>query len=201
MRRNEEQNGRQGKRGRIHLIAATLMLVAARALAQQQAAGGQPTAVPQSEPERRIVVSIPDRKLALIEDGRVVKVYPVAVGKKVSASPTGDFKIINRVKNPTYYHSGTIIPPGKDNPVGTRWIGLSLKGYGIHGTNEPRSIGKAASHGCIRMAKADLEQLFNLVGVGDAVEIAGARTTAVAQIFGGEPVVVAAAEASIAGQN
>jgi hypothetical protein len=55
--------------------------------------------------------------------------------------------------------------------VGSRWMGLSLKGYGIHGTNEPSSIGKAASHGCIRMAKADLEELYAQVEVGDAVEI------------------------------
>ena len=64
-----------------------------------------------------------------------------------------------------------VIPPGKANPLGTRWIGLSRKGYGIHGTNNPRSIGRRASHGCIRMRNRDVEELFEMVAVGDRVEI------------------------------
>ena len=63
-------------------------------------------------------------------------------------------------------------------------MGLDTKGYGIHGTNAPSSIGKAASHGCIRMAKRDLEELFSMVKVGDAVEIRGERDQEMAQIFG-----------------
>jgi lipoprotein-anchoring transpeptidase ErfK/SrfK len=121
--------------------------------------------------ERRIVVSIQDRKLVLLEDGVVRKVYPVAVGANVSPSPEGSFQVVNRLTNPTYYHKGKVVGPGAQNPLGTRWMGLSEKGYGIHGTNAPKSIGKAASHGCIRMAKADLEQLFEMVRVGDEVEI------------------------------
>ena len=78
------------------------------------------------------------------------------------------------------------------NPLGTRWLGLSAKGYGIHGTNEPRSIGKAASHGCIRMAKADLEELFNNVQVGDVVEIRAQRDAETAAIFGSSVLVIAA---------
>lgn len=199
MRLSEETKA-EGKRGRLHMIAAGLMLVAARAVAQQQAAGTQPVVLPEAQPERRIVVSIPDRKLALIEHGRVVKVYRVAVGKKVTASPSGEFKIVNRLTNPTYYHPGKVIPAGKSNPLGTRWMGLSLKGYGIHGTNEPGSIGKAASHGCIRMAKADLEQLFDLVRVGDVVEIRGERDTVVAQVFNepAQPTIVASADIAVA---
>lgn len=199
--RNEDNAKRA--RSRMHLMAATLMLVTARAVAQQQ--GTEVPTEPQAEvqPERRIVVSIPDRKLALIENGEVVKVYPVAVGAKVSASPTGEFKIINRLTNPTYYHPGKVIGPGKANPLGTRWIGLDKKGYGIHGTNQPRSIGKAASHGCIRMAKKDLEQFFQLVRVGDAVEIRGEHDAVVAQMFAepAQPTVVASAGSMIAGQN
>ncbi len=180
-------------RSRMHLMAATLMLVTARTMAQQG------TGVP-AEPERRIVISVPDRKLALVENGEVVRVYPVAVGAKVSESPTGEFKIVNRLTNPTYYHPGKVIGPGKENPLGTRWIGLDKKGYGIHGTNQPSSIGKAASHGCIRMARKDLEQLFQVVRVGDAVEIRGERDEVVAQVFGEQPVTVAT-ETVIAGQN
>lgn len=132
---------------------------------------------------RRIIVSLPDRKLALIENGRVQRVYPVAVGARVSPSPTGEFKVVSRLSTPTYYHPGVVIPPGKDNPLGTRWIGLDRKGYGIHGTNQPRSIGKAASGGCIRMAKADLEQLFDEVQVGDVVEIRAQADAETAAIF------------------
>ena len=94
---------------------------------------------------RWVLVSIPDRKLALFQDGKVVRIYRVAVGKTSTPSPVGEFKIVNRVTNPTYYHKGQVIAAGKGNPAGSRWMGLSAKGYGIHGTNQPNSIGKAAS--------------------------------------------------------
>ncbi|MGB7167421.1 MAG: L,D-transpeptidase [Acidobacteriaceae bacterium] len=133
---------------------------------------------------RTIVVSLEDRRLALLEDGVVKKVYPVAVGKDATPSPTGTFTIVARVTDPTYYHDGKVIPAGPENPVGTRWMGLSQKGYGIHGTNAPRSIGKAASHGCIRMGRRDLEDLFAQVRAGDVVEIVGQRDAETAAIFG-----------------
>lgn len=142
------------------------------------------TAAPESLVPRRIVVSLEDRRLALVEDGVVKKVYRVAVGKAATPSPTGTFTIADRVENPTYYHAGEVIPPGPANPVGTRWIGLDRKGYGIHGTNVPRSIGKAASHGCIRMRRRDLDDLFAQVRNGDEVEIVGERNEETAAIFG-----------------
>lgn len=122
---------------------------------------------------RRIVVSIPDRKLALIENGRIVKLYPIAVGKAETPSPTGSFHVVSRVIDPTWYTKGKIVPPGPANPLGNRWIGLSERGYGIHGTNVQSSVGQAASHGCIRMRKADVEELFKLVEIGDPVEFRG----------------------------
>jgi hypothetical protein len=134
--------------------------------------------------KRLIVVSLEDRKLALVEDGQVKKVYSVAVGKPSTPSPTGTFTIERRVANPPYRHDGKTVPPGPENPVGTRWMGLSKHGYGIHGTNEPKSIGKAASHGCIRMAKADLEEFYELVAEGDPVELVGERNEETAQLFG-----------------
>ena len=153
---------------------------------------GRPTAMParptamanEDLVTRVIVVSLADRRLALMEDGVVTHVYRVAVGREESPSPTGTFTIVNRVENPTYYHAGEVIPPGQGNPVGTRWIGLDKKGYGIHGTNLPRSIGKAASHGCIRMRRRDLEALFAEVRSGDEVEIIGDRNEETAAIFG-----------------
>jgi lipoprotein-anchoring transpeptidase ErfK/SrfK len=147
---------------------------------------GQETAgVPVAPVSRRvIVVSLEDRRLALVEDGQVKKVYTVAVGKPSTPSPTGTFTIARRVENPTYSHNGKTVLPGPGNPVGTRWMGLNIKGYGIHGTNEPKSIGKAASHGCIRMAKKDLEEMYAMVSVGDTVELVGQRNDETAQLFG-----------------
>jgi lipoprotein-anchoring transpeptidase ErfK/SrfK len=101
---------------------------------------------------RQIVVSIPDRKLAVLENGTVIRIFQVAVGAAVSPSPVGQFEIVTRLANPTCYHAGVVVPPGSGNPIGPRWIGLNQKGYGIHGTNRPRSIGHAESHGCIAFA-------------------------------------------------
>src|SRR5208282_5051819 len=103
----------------------------------------------------------------------------------VSPSPTGEFQIVSRVSNPTYYHPGKVIPTGKDNPLGTRWLGLSQSGYGIHGTNAPKSVGHAASHGCIRLRNRDMEQSFTMLQVGDTVVIRGERDEQVARVFGG----------------
>lgn len=139
-----------------------------------------------SRPERLVVISVADRKLVVVEDESVIAKFPVAVGAKESPSPTGEFRILNRVSNPTYYHPGTVIPSGKNNPLGTRWMGLNLKGYGIHGTNVPRSIGRAASHGCIRLRNRDVERLFALLHVGDRVEIHRERDEQVARYFGGD---------------
>jgi len=167
---------------------ATAVLLVAHALGQSatvptlqqpEVQGQAPAAV-----KRVIVVSLEDRKLALVEDGQVKKVYTVAVGKPSTPSPEGTFTIERRVVNPTYHHNGRTVLPGPGNPVGTRWMGLSKHGYGIHGTNEPNSIGKAASHGCIRMAKADLEQFYEMAAEGDTVELVGERNAETAQLFG-----------------
>ena len=177
---------RSGWEARLYAAATVLMLAVAEAHAQDQTAK-------KPEPKREVIVSLPDRKLALVEDGEVTKVYPVAVGKPSTPSPEGEFTVVNRVVDPTYYHKGQVIPAGKDNPVGTRWIGLSEKGYGIHGTNAPKSVGKAASHGCIRMAKTDLEEIFEILRPGDTVSIRGERDERTAAIFGSETKVVIAA--------
>ena len=134
--------------------------------------------------KRVVLVSILDRKLAVMEDEDVIATFSIAVGAAASPSPTGEFHIVSRVSNPKYYRPGTVIPSGKDNPVGTRWVGLSQKGYGIHGTNAPRSIGHAASHGCIRLRNRDMEKLFAMLRVGDVVQIHGERGDEVAQAFG-----------------
>jgi lipoprotein-anchoring transpeptidase ErfK/SrfK len=133
-----------------------------------------------------VLVSLTDRRLAVIEDGNVLAYFPVAVGAAVSPSPTGEFEIANRVANPAYYHDGVVMEASENSPVGTRWIGLNLKGYGIHGTNAPRSIGRAASHGCIRLRNRDVEKLYAMLRVGDLVEIRGERDEEIAEVFGGK---------------
>jgi lipoprotein-anchoring transpeptidase ErfK/SrfK len=159
-------------------LAAVLVAAAMEGLGEDRAVSNQPGAE-----RRRIVVSIPDRKLALIEDGRVLKVYDVAVGKPSTPTPQGKFAVINRVPHPTWFGPKGAVPPGSDNPLGSRWMGLSAPGYGIHGTNAPASIGHAASHGCIRMRQRDLEELFDLVTVGTIVELQGEPTELLAKVF------------------
>jgi len=171
-------------------LLAALLLATIESLAQAQTAGS----VALARPARQILVSLPDRKLAVLENGEVLRVFPVAVGASDSPSPSGEFRIVNRLTNPTYYHPGAVIAPGPDNPLGTRWIGLDRKGYGIHGTNLQRSIGKAASHGCIRVGKRDLEQLFDMVRVGDTVSIRAQADSETASVFGMTNTVVAQAQ-------
>ena|SRR5437660_803409 len=164
---------------RVQSLIVMSVVAAAEALSQDK----QNEVRIQARPQRRIVVSIPDRKLALVEDGRVVKIYRTAVGAAATPSPAGTYTILQRVKNPAWYSGDTVVAAGKNNPVGTRWLGLSRKSYGIHGTNNPRSIGRRASHGCIRMRNSDVEELFELVSVGDVVELHGQRDAEIAQIF------------------
>lgn len=178
------------KAGRKAALAAFAVMMAAEAAAAQKNQAQQNAAQPAArEPVAArdvvILISIPDRKLAVIEAGRVTHTFPVAVGKEATPSPSGEFTIVSRVVSPTYYHPGVVIPAGPQNPLGTRWIGISQTGFGIHGTNEPRSIGKAVSHGCIRMRRADLEQLFVVVRGGDTVVIRAERDDQIAAVFGG----------------
>ncbi|HEY1494908.1 MAG TPA: L,D-transpeptidase [Candidatus Solibacter sp.] len=165
-------------------LTGVMLMAVAEALAQDQ----------NNRPARRIVVSIPDRKLAVMEDDRVLRVFETAVGAPKSPSPTGSFKIINSITDPTWYSKGKVVGPGKCNPLGTRWLGLSVKGYGIHGTNVPSSIGRNASHGCIRMRNRDVEDLFKMVAVGDQVELRGERDAELAHIFGTPALVASAGE-------
>jgi lipoprotein-anchoring transpeptidase ErfK/SrfK len=145
---------------------------------------------------RRIVVSIADGKLAVLEGDRTVRIFETAVGAPKSPSPTGVYQIVNRIADPTWYTKGKIVPPGKCNPLGTRWLGLSRKGYGIHGTNRPDSIGHNASHGCIRMRNREVEELFKMVAVGEKVELYDERNPEIARLFGTPSVAATASDAA-----
>jgi lipoprotein-anchoring transpeptidase ErfK/SrfK len=163
---------------RLAAFTGVVLLAAAEALAQERTGRAQ----------RRIVVSIPDCKLAVLESGRVLRVFDTAVGAPATPSPAGNFTIVERIPDPTWWGKGKVVPPGKNNPLGPRWLGLNKKSYGIHGTNNPRSIGRNASHGCIRLRNQDITALFEMVAVGDAVELHSERTDELAQIFGLPPV-------------
>lgn len=129
------------------------------------------------EPFREIVVNIPGFTLYLYEDGVITREYPVSIGNELKPSVLGETTIVNKVINPTYYPPNAAerglspIPPGPNNPVGTRWLGLGFPSYGIHGTNNPGSIGTAASSGCLRMNNRDVEELAALVEVGTPVRL------------------------------
>lgn len=176
------------------MIAAFVMALATFGEAQSSA-----SAAGNLRTRRLVLVSIEDRRLAVLENGKVLAYFPVAVGAAVSPSPIGDFEIVRRVANPIYEHDGVVLPPGKDNPVGTRWMALNIKGYGIHGTNVPRSIGHASSHGCIRLRNRDVEKLYAMLRVGDRVQIRAERDEEIALVFGGSPDVVATQASLVAG--
>ena len=172
----------EGQIKKMAALTGVMLMATAEALAQDNS----------SRPARRIVVSIPDRKLAVLEGDRIVRIFETAVGGPKSPSPTGAYQIVNSIADPTWYTKGKIVPPGKCNPLGTRWLGLSRKGYGIHGTNRPDSIGRNASHGCIRMRNREVEELFKMVAVGDPVELYDEPNPELARLFG-TPLPVAAA--------
>jgi lipoprotein-anchoring transpeptidase ErfK/SrfK len=159
-----------------------LMMVVGTLTSVRATAAEPATSVAPPTP-RRIIVSIPDRRMLVVENDEVLAAFPVAVGAPATPSPVGTFTVINRVTKPTYYKAGKTIAAGTGNPVGTRWIGLSQKGYGIHGTNAPSSIGHAKSHGCIRLRNADVERLFEQVRAGDSVELHAERTPEIAQLL------------------
>jgi lipoprotein-anchoring transpeptidase ErfK/SrfK len=184
-------------------LAAIIIMSAISALAEEKLRrAGTLDSKEDSDQVRRIVVSIQDRKLALLQGDQVIKTWDTAVGADSTPSPSGVYSIAILLSRPTYYHSGKVVPPGPSNPLGTRWLGLSIKGFGIHGTNVPGSIGRKASHGCIRMRNRDVEELFTLVKIGDVVEIYSESNIFLAQIFkskdpkASSPVLSASSDAS-----
>lgn len=107
-----------------------------------------------------LLISPQDKLLNMYVGGQLAKTYPVGVGKSSTPTPSGDYKVINKVTNP-------------GGVLGTRWMGLNIPGgnYGIHGTNNPSSIGKLVSLGCIRMQNHNVEELFPQIPVGTPVHI------------------------------
>jgi len=126
--------------------------------------------------QRGLVLNLPERALYLYENGEVTKVYPVCIGALGRwMTPVADLQISVLARNPTWIppewaDDETPVPPGPNNPLGDRWIGLSRPGYGIHATNAPTTIGMLASHGCVRMYPEDAHELFEHLDVGMPVK-------------------------------
>ena len=109
--------------------------------------------------------------LILKDSNEVVKVYKVSTGEN-NSTPVGQFKIINKLKDPVWFNKGIVVPPeSPQNVLGSRWLGFDLPGYGIHGTIEPESIGRQVTAGCVRMRNQDVEELYILVPAGAQVVI------------------------------
>ncbi len=118
-----------------------------------------------------VLVDYSDNILFLKSGDGVIKRYVVATGISDS-TPIGTFKIINKLKDPVWYKAGAIVPSGSpENILGSRWMGISVAGYGIHGTTEPETLGSHVTAGCIRMGRDDVEELYDILPMGTEVVI------------------------------
>ncbi len=134
---------------------------------------------------RNVAVKVDTKtnRLGVFEAEKLIAAYPVTIGSAHNTSPVGEWKVRGVSKLPTFRYdkemlehgerSGNfyMLPPGPRNPVGVMWIALNKKGIGIHGTNDPGSIGHAESHGCIRLANWDVVRLATKIKTGDNVSI------------------------------
>jgi lipoprotein-anchoring transpeptidase ErfK/SrfK len=128
---------------------------------------------------KTIVVNLSQRRVYLFNGPWLERSYPCAIGQRSFPTPTGDFTIVNKVMFPSWTNPGSrwaarmpsSIRPGANNPLGTRALYLNASGIRIHGTNNNGSIGTAASHGCMRLRRADIEALYPLVPIGTPVFI------------------------------
>ena len=128
-----------------------------------------------------IVIRRGSNRLYFYNGMRFWRVFGVATGQSQYPTPLGRWRVVVKWRNPWWYppkspwaQGAKPIPPGPGNPLGTRWMGLSASGVGIHGTPDDASIGYSASHGCIRMHISDAEWLFNHVRIGTTVFIVSA---------------------------
>lgn len=118
------------------------------------------------------IVVVRSQNILILKMGdEIVKTYRVATGKD-NTTPVGIFTIVNKAVNPVWYTTGAVVPPDSpENILGTRWMGISVPHYGIHGTTEPESIGQSVTAGCVRMKNEDVEELYTIVPVGTQVMI------------------------------
>jgi lipoprotein-anchoring transpeptidase ErfK/SrfK len=122
-----------------------------------------------------IIVNKQTNQLAFVNDNRVQTIVSVATGRTEELTPEGVFTITVKAKDP-YYRKKDIQGGSPDNPLGSRWIGFDAQGtdgriYGIHGTNQPESIGKYVSNGCIRLQNEAIESLFEYIPLGTKIVV------------------------------
>jgi lipoprotein-anchoring transpeptidase ErfK/SrfK len=132
---------------------------------------------------RKVYIDTKDRFLLIYDDKQLVAEFPITPGSTTLPAPMGLWKILGIATLPVFRHDEGVLqhgqksdvfynlPPGPNNPVGILWMGLNKPHVGIHGTNNPETIGRAASHGCIRTANWDAARVKELVTVGNAVSI------------------------------
>ncbi len=123
-----------------------------------------------------LTLKLKEKKVYVYKDGKAVANYPVAIGKKGWETPTGEWYVMEKITNPgwTSFKNGSVVAPGKKNPLGERWIGFWTDGkdtIGFHGTPDVKSVGKAVSSGCVRMYDKDVKALFPLVKIGTTVKV------------------------------
>jgi len=142
---------------------------------------------PNSEPavaaKTSVKVDVKTNMLGVFDGDKIIAAYPVTVGSKQTATPIGEWKVRGVAKLPTFRYDERmlkhgersknfhILPPGPNNPVGVVWIALNKRGIGIHGTDDPNTIGQAVSHGCIRLANWDVVRLAGRVKAGVPVSV------------------------------
>lgn len=117
-----------------------------------------------------IIINKSTNELAFFDNGELVRIFPVGTGRTNELTPEGTFPIVNKIKNRPYY-TGGIAGGSPNNPLGVRWLGLKARGtngttYAIHGNNDPSSIGKYVSAGCVRMHNDDVSWLFERIQIG-----------------------------------
>ena len=134
--------------------------------------------------EPRVVkVDTKEKMLDVFEDGQILASFPITPGSTALPAPIGTWKIVSIASMPYFRYDEMMLnhgirsenfvqlPPGPNSPVGVMWMGLNKSGIGLHGTNNPETIGRAASHGCIRLANWDAVKLSTLVTAGVTVKI------------------------------
>ncbi len=134
------------------------------------------TTQPPTAEQITLKLKLKEKKVYVYKDGKPIANYPVAIGKKGWETPTGEWYVMEKITNPgwTNFKNGSTVAPGKKNPLGERWIGFWTDGkdtIGFHGTPDVKSIGKAVSHGCVRMLDKDVKEIFPLVKVGTTVKV------------------------------
>lgn len=122
-----------------------------------------------------LIVNKKTNMLAYIDEGKVQMIYRVGTGKTADLTPEGEFTITVKAVNP-YYRRKNIPGGAKENPLGTRWIGFDADGtngriYGIHGNNNPDTVGQYVSQGCVRMYDEEIQALFKKIPIGTKILI------------------------------